>query len=83
MLKLSNFFQKFKNIEKDKEERLLEIIQAVREGCGVLLSPQEVVVESEAVRIASSPLKRNNIFMYKEKILESLKSRGLKIKEIR
>ncbi len=83
MLSLSNFFLKFKNIEKSKNETVSKLSAIVNLFCGFPVSVEEVLIEKETVSFIVSPLKRNEIFMHKAEILEKAKSLKLNIVDIR
>jgi len=79
MISLGSFFQKFHHLEKGKQAQVGEFVSLIKNICGVVLDSSEVVIEDGTVRLLASPLKRNEIFMHKEEILEKLKESGSKI----
>ena len=83
MLSLSNYFAKFKSIEKGKSEIVLEVIHSVQTLCNFTLTSSEVLVDNGVARILTSPLKRNEIFMRKEEILSNLALLNSSIIEIK
>ena len=83
MLSLSSFFQKFSTLEKSKQVQVGEFGSLIKTICGVTLDSSEIVIEENTVRLLTSPLKRNEIFMHKEEILESLKDSKSSITLIR
>ena len=83
MLSLSSFFQKFQHLEKSKQAQTVEFVSLIKTICGVALESSEIVIEENTVRLLASPLKRNEIFMHKEEVLEKLKEIGSKITVLR
>lgn len=83
MINLSNFFEKFRNLNKNKENTTLEVIKIIKEVSLVTISPTEIYLEESFVKINTSPLKRGEVFMYKDKILKEFKIKNLNLKDIR
>jgi hypothetical protein len=79
MLSLSSFFQKFHKLEKSKQTQIGEFVSLIKSVCSVTLDSSEIVIEENTARLLTSPLKRNEIFMHKEEILERLKESGSKL----
>jgi hypothetical protein len=83
MKNLSDFFQKFRSLNKKKEDSALEVIKIIQEISSINVSPTEIYLEDNFVKINVSPLKRGEVFMYKEKIIKEFEARNLNFKEIK
>ena len=80
MFNIKDFLSKFNKIDIDRESKLKQIIDSVQTYSGVILTPEEILItDGKNVRIKSSPIKRNQIFMNREKILSDLDLKGIKI----
>lgn len=76
MLGISNFFQKFKSIDGESKLKISEIIGSIKLVTNIELKSEEIAVNKEnIIRINTSPLRRGEVFMNKEKILLSLKEK--------
>lgn len=82
MISLSHFFHKFRHLEKTNEQKINEVIDVVYGVCGFKLLSGEVVLEEGKIRLNTSPLKRNEIFLHKEDVLGQLLLRNSSVRNI-
>lgn len=80
MNNISNFFQKFLNLEKDKGLKISLILEAIKKETGLDLKKENIELKGDSVKINCSPIFRNEIFMRKEKIESLLKSQKIFLK---
>ena len=77
MLDISNFFQKFLNLEKDNNTKLSIISDVVRQISGLTLAKEMIQIKGDQVKLNCNPVFRNEIFMCKLEIEKSLKSQKI------
>ena len=83
MLGLSDFFEKFKKIDKGRRAWRQEIINSISTYSKVVLKPEDIVVnENGVVRITNSPIRRMEIMMFKDKIIVDLNTKGVKVVDL-
>lgn len=83
MLNISSFFAKFKMIDGGRSLRLGEIVKSVNQYTKVNLNQEELVLETNGnLRINTSPLKRNEIFMHRDEIISDLNIKGVTISHL-
>jgi len=80
MLSISQFFQKFSALRKNNEFIKHTIQSAIKEISGVEIKLEDLDLKEEKVYLKCSPIMRNQIFMYKERIEESLKEQKIFLK---
>jgi hypothetical protein len=83
MNSISNFFSKFLKLQQDSEEIKNKIINVLKSISGINLDKEKISFKEGIVSINCSPLERTQIYMNKEKILESLNLIGIKARDIR
>jgi hypothetical protein len=83
MNSISNFFNKFLKLQQDSEEIKNKIIDVLKSISGITLNKERVSFKESVVSINCSPLERTQIYMNKEKVLESLNSIGIKARDVR
>jgi len=74
MLDISNFLQKFLNLEKDNNTKLSLILDAIKQKTGLDLTKEMLEIKGENLKINCNPVFRNEIFMHKSEIEDLLKS---------
>ena len=83
MLNISKFFQKFQKINSDSAAQKEKIISIVKSVTNLELKPGEINVKESKLYINASPLIRNEIMMYKSKILSELDKNQIFIQDIK
>lgn len=80
MLNITNFFEKFKKIEKGSRDKQNVVIDIVKKHTKIELSVPMFEIKEESVRFKCSPVFRNEIMMKKDKIEEDLKEQKIYLK---
>ncbi len=80
MLDISNFLQKFLNLEKDNKFKLSLIIECVKETTGLNLTTEMLEIKQDNLKINCNPVFRNEISMHKTEIEDILKSKKIFLK---
>jgi len=80
MLDISNFLQKFLNLEKDNNTKLTIILDVVKQTTGLELSREMLEVKGDNLKLNCNPVFRNEIFMHKTQIEDQLKSSKIFLK---
>ena len=83
MLNISKFFQKFQKIHQDESEKKEKIIAAIKEVTRIELKKDQVLLKDGTLYITASPLIRNEIMMRRLLILNSLKTSGIDVANIK
>jgi hypothetical protein len=73
MINISGFFQKFLNLEKDKNTKIILIIDVIKKETGLELSNQMLEIKGDSVRLNCNAVFRNEIFMHKSQIESALR----------
>lgn len=72
MLNLSSYLEKFKNLKSSNSEK--ETIKKILlEEAGLAFSNEEVVLLDDEIRIKTSQIQKNIIFLKKEVLLKKIK----------
>ncbi|MEK7642561.1 MAG: hypothetical protein AAB392_02070 [Patescibacteria group bacterium] len=82
MLSISQFFEKFKKLQKNDKLLKQTLILTIKEISGAIIKEENLDIKEEKVYLKTSPIVRNQIFMYKEKIENSLKDQKVFFKLI-
>lgn len=82
MFNISNFLQKFLDLEKDNNTKLVVILYSIKQATGLELSKSMLEIKKDTLKINCNPVFRNEIFMHKSEIEESLKSQKIFLKII-
>lgn len=80
MNNISGFFQKFFNLENNNNLRIEFIIKTIKDFSGIDVKREELETSEQKVKINCPPAFRNQIFMHKDKIEESLRSQKIFLK---
>lgn len=80
MYNISGFLQKFLNLEKDNNTKLFLILDIIKKETNIGLEKSVLEIKGENLKINCSPIFRNEIFMYREKIEEELKKSKIFLK---
>lgn len=73
MNSISGFLQKFLNLEKNNNTKLLLILDAIKQKTGLELSKEILEIKGETLKVNCNPVIRNEIFMHKSEIEDLLK----------
>jgi hypothetical protein len=73
MLDISNFLQKFLNLEKDNNTKLSLILNVIKQITRIELSKEMLEIKGDNLKINCNPVLRNEIFMHKKEIEDLLK----------
>lgn len=71
---ISSFLDKFKKILFQKEEILVFISETIFKYTKFKIDPNKIKIKNTYIYIENSPIIKNEIFIYKNKILADLKS---------
>lgn len=83
MFNISSFFEKFKQSDIDRGAKINEVIKTIENQIHIVLKPEEICISQNGnIKINSNPVKRNEIFMSKEKIMTTLRSGGLFVRDL-
>lgn len=74
--------QKFLNLEKDNNAKLSLILEAIKKETGIEIKKENIEITGNNLRLKTSPIVRNEIFMHRSQIEESLKSSKIFLKLI-
>lgn len=77
MFNISQFFEKFKNIEKSSSEKTSAVINTIKKFTKIELQKESLEIREETIRLKCSPVFKNEIFMKKELIEEDLKNQKI------
>lgn len=80
MYNISGFLQKFLNLEKDNNTKLFVISEVVKREINIELKKEMLEIKGENLYIKCNPVLRNEIFMHKCQIEDSLKSQKIFLK---
>jgi hypothetical protein len=73
MLNVSNFLQKFLNLEKDNNTKLSIILSIIKKETNIELSKETLEIRGENLKINCNSVFRNEIFMHRTEIENQLK----------
>ncbi len=80
MFNISNFLEKFLKLGQNNSLRRMAVLEVIKEITGIELKKEDIEIKGEQIKIKSNPVIRNEIFMHKEKIENSLKSQKIFLK---
>lgn len=80
---IKNYLEKFKIILKEKDENINSIIDIINSHINFKLNKKDFFIKNNILFIKSSSIIKNEIFLKKEKILNSFKERSIYLKDIR
>jgi len=82
MNSIAGFLQKFLNLEKDNNTKLLLILDAIKQKTGLELTKEILEIKGETLKVNCNPVFRNEIFMHKSEIEDLLKTSKIFLKII-
>ncbi len=80
MINISGFFQKFLNLEKDKNTKIILILDAIKQETGLELSAKMLEIKGDFIKLNCNPVFRNEIFMHQSQIEDALKIQKIFLK---
>ena len=81
---IKEFLERYKTTLLKGDFEREEIVLCIKEISGVTLKSSEFKIERLTLTLRVTPIKKNQIFLYREKILSTFKEKGIKtISEIR
>lgn len=80
MNSISGFFQKFLNLEKDKNTKIILVLDAIKQETGLELSPKMLEIKGDFIKLNCNPVFRNEIFMHQSQIEAALKIQKIFLK---
>jgi hypothetical protein len=80
MLSVTNFLQKFLNLEKDNDTKLSIILDVMKKTSGLGLSKEMLEIKGGTLKVNCNPVFRNEIFMHQSQIEDNLKSQKIFLK---
>ena len=83
MFNISSFLEKFSKNISNIESNKTKILEIIKKHTNLNLLPKEIEIKNYIVYIKSSPIIKNKIFIYKNKILEEVSILLIKITDIR
>lgn len=82
MNSISGFLQKFLNLEKDNNTKLLLILNVIKKETGVELKKEMLEIKGDNLKLNCNPVFRNEIFMHQSQIEFALKQQKIFLKLI-
>lgn len=82
MFNISNYLQKFLNLEKNNNIKLALVLEAIKKETNIDLKKEMLEIKGDNVKINCSPVFRNEIFMHQLQIEGFLKSQKVFLKLI-
>jgi len=73
MNSITNFLQKFLNLEKDNETKLAIILEVIKKETGIELKREMLEIKGDNLKLNCNPVFRNEIFMHRAQIEGLLK----------
>lgn len=80
MFNISNFLDKFLNLEKDKNTKIFLIIESIKKETGIELAKENVEIKGDNLKLNCNSVFKNEIYMHKEGIESTLKSQKIFLK---
>lgn len=80
MNSISGFLQKFLNLEKDNNTKLLLILNVIKKETGVELKKEMLEIKGDNIKLNCNPVFRNEIFMHQSQIEFALKQQKIFLK---
>jgi len=77
MNNIADFFQKFLNLEKNNQAKTSIILETIKEKTGLEIKKESLEIKGDRLKINVSPIFRNEIFMRKEEIENSLRNKNI------
>ena len=77
MFNISSFFSKFVNLEKDNNTKISVILDMIKNITGIELAKEMFEIKESQIRLNCNPVFKNEIFMHKSEIENSLKSQNI------
>ena len=77
MFNISSFFSKFVSLEKDNNTKISVILDMIKKITGLELAKEMLEVKESQLKINCNPVFKNEIFMHKSEIENSLKSKNI------
>jgi hypothetical protein len=77
MLGISNFLQKFLKLDHDNILKVSVILETIKKVINIELTKEDLEIKGDNLRLKCNPVFRNEIFMHKSQIEESLKSQKI------
>lgn len=74
MNSISGFLQKFLNLEKDNNTKLLLILNVIKKETGVELKKEMLEIKGDNLKLNCNPVFRNEIFMHQSQIEDQFKN---------
>jgi len=74
---ISNFLQKFLSLEKDNNTKLSIILDVIKQTTGAESCKEALEIKGDNLKIKCNPVLRNEIFMHKCQIEDSLKQQKI------
>ena len=74
MNNIAGFLQKFLNLEKYNNTKLLIILDVIKKETNLELSKEMLEIKGDNLKLNCNPVFRNEIFMHQSQIESSLKS---------
>lgn len=77
---IAGFLQKFLNLDKSNQTKLLLILETIKKETGLDLQKEMLEIKGESLKLNCNPVFRNEIFMHQEKIETELKKQKIFLK---
>lgn len=78
MIKLDSLFSKFKNVLGSALEEREIIAETISEVLGAEIPSSEITINNGNIVVNSSPVVKSKIFIYRQKILETIEKKSNK-----
>ena len=80
MFNISGFLEKFLSLEKDNNTKIALILETIKKETGLELTREMLDIKGESVRLNCNPVFRNEIFMHRANIEQTLKAQKIFLK---
>lgn len=77
---ISGFLQKFLSLERDNQKRISLVLESIKEVTALDLKKEDIEISGDFLKLKTNPVIRNEIFLYKEKIENLLRSNKIFLK---
>jgi hypothetical protein len=82
MNSISGFLQKFLKLEKDNNTKLSIILDVIKKETNIDLTKEMLEIKRDNIKLKCNPVFRNEIFMHRPQIEDSLKQQKIFLKLI-
>lgn len=74
---IAGFLQKFLKLDGENKSRIAAILETIKMIAKIELTPEQIEIKGDNLRLNCNPVLRNEIFMHRLQIEESLKQQKI------